>query len=284
MAAIISSIDQLKKTVKVNAKLPYDAVEPFLQSARDIYLVRYLGEEMVAMLEDNEVPERLTTLHALVCKALGPLAVWMGNAELSVRISDSGFTVAKQDGTSGYAPASDTKIAKVEESLERRGFQYLDQVLEYLEANAANFPEWTNSRYYTLRGGNYIQSAVQFQELGLVDINYSRIKFENLRTQMSIAEQRFVTETIGETLDTSLRSKLNSAQTQTEPEKIMIATIRKFVACKCAGTPYYDEQAEYFYSKIQQLLVKYATELNVELATSAPEFNADDKRIYNIGG
>lgn len=282
MAAIISTIDQLKKTVKVNAKTPFEAVEPFLQSARDIYLVRYLGAELVELLEDDEAPERVTTLHGLVCKALGPLAVWMGNAELSVRISDSGFTVAKQDGTSGYVPASDTKIAKVEESLERRGFQYLDQVLEYLEANASDFPEWTNSRYYTLRGGNYIQSAVQFQELGLVDIGYSRTKFENLRTKMSITEQRFVTELIGETLDTSLRSKLNS--TQTDPEKFMIAAIRKFVACKCAGTPYYDEQAEYFYSKIQQLLVKYATELSVELATSAPEFNADDKRIFNMGG
>lgn len=282
MPDIISTIEELKQTVKINAQIPFESVKPFLQSARDIYLARYLSVELLEVLEDDDIPDRAKELLIKVRRALGPLAIWLGNAELSVRISDSGFTVAKQEGTTGYVPASDTKIAKVEESLERRGFQYLDEVLEYLEANASDFPEWTNSRYYTLRGGNYIQSAVQFQEMGLVDIGYSRIKFENMRTQMSITEQRFVTETIGETLDATLRSKLNA--TQTNPEKYLIAAIRKFVACKCAGTPYYDEQAEYFFGKIQQLLAKYAVEFGVELATSAPEFNADDKRIFNMGG
>lgn len=279
MGLIINSVDALKKTVKISATIPWETVEPFLQSARDLYLVRFLGQELVEQLESDDAPERVTKLQPLVCLALGPLALWLGNSELSVRISDSGFTVEKNQDK--FLPASDTKIAKVEESLERRGFQYLDKVLEYLEANASDFPEWTNSPYYTLRGGNYIQSAVQFQELGLVDIGYSRIKFEKLRNIMSITEQRYVTETIGDTLDATLRSKLNG--TQTEAEKAMIATIRKFVACKSAETPYYNEQAEYFLSKIKQLMLKYATEFNVTLVTEAPEFNDETRHIFFAG-
>lgn len=313
MASIISTIEQLRKTVKINANIPWGSLEPFLQTARDLFLVHYMGLELVEILESDEVPDRAKKLLELTRSALGPLAIWVGNAELSVRISDSGFTVAMKTGE--YGAASDTKIGKIEESLERRGFQYLDQVLEYLEANAAEFQEWTTSRAYTLRGGNYIQSATQFQEIGLVDIDYSRLTFESFRPAMSMIELRFITELLGETLDATLRSKLNTAQSAHEKE--LIAGIRRFVACKTAelytskasklnrtvsGTPeykplirplysdtqdegnYYSDQATFYYNKIQQTLNKYAVEFGIEPLGLAMDFNEADSKIFNSFG
>ena len=313
MAAIISSIEQLRKTVKINASIPFTTVEPFLQSARDLFLVRYLGTELIEVLESEAVPSRATKLLSLTRSALGPLAIWLGNAELSVRISDSGFTVAMKSDE--YGAASDTKIGKVEESLEKRGFQYLDQVLEHLEENAAEFPEWTNSRFYTLRGGNYIQSATQFQEIGLVNIEYSRLTFESFRPLMSMIEMRFITELLGDTLDTTLRTKLNTEQSV--PQKELIANIRRFVACKTAelhtsqagktnrsgsGTPEYKplirpiysdpqnegnffaEQAIFYMDKVQQTLNKYAVELGIEPINTAMDFNDADMKIFNSFG
>jgi hypothetical protein len=313
MAAIISTIEDLRKTAKVNASLKFDVVEPFLQSARDLFLIRYLGNELVKALEAEEVDEAYQELYALVQKALGPLAIWLGNAELSVRISDSGFTVAMKTGE--YGAASDTKIGKVEESLERRGFQYLDQVLEYLETNADDFEEWKSSRYYTLRGGNYIVSATQFQEVGQVDINYSRLTFESFRPVMSMIEQRFVTELLGDELDTTLREKLNAEQTVAE--KALIANIRRFVACKTAelhtsqasktnraGTGnqeykplirpiysdpqnegnFFSDQAVFYYNKVQQILNKYAVEFDIEPLSLAMDFNTADGKIFNSFG
>jgi hypothetical protein len=313
MSAIITTIDQLRKTVSINASIPFERVEPFLQTARDIFLVRYLGAELVEVLEANEVPERATKLLTLTQSALGPLAIWLGNAELSVRFGDKGFTVESKQGES--VAASDTKIGKVEESLERRGFQYLDQVLEYLEANASDFPEWTESRYYTLRGGNYIQSTTQFQEIGLVDINYSRLTFESLRPVMSMIEMRFITELLGDTLDRTLRTKLNTDQSAAE--KSLIDSVRRFVACKTAelhtsqasklnrtgsGTPEYKplirplysdpqnegnffaDQAVFYYNKVQQTLNKYAVEFGIEPINSAMDFNSADMKIFNSFG
>ena len=315
MAAIISTIDQLRKTVKINSSIPWESLEPFLQSARDLFLVRYLGTELIEVLESEEVPERATKLLSLIQSALGPLAIWIGAPELSVRFSDNGFTVPKQDGATGFTPASDAKIGKVEESLERRGFQYLDQVLEYLEMNAADFSEWTSSRFYTLRGGNYIQSATQFQEIGLVDIDYSRLTFESFRPVMSMIELRFVTELLGDVLDASLRTKLND--TQTDTEKALIAAVRRFVACKTAelhtsqasktnrtgsGTPeykplirpiysdiqnegnYFAEQAVFYYSKVQQLLAANADALGIAVPVTAMDFNSVDMCIFNAEG
>lgn len=313
MKAIISTIDELKKTVKINAATPFPVVEPYLQQARDIILVRYLGLELVEVLELDIVPDRATELLKLTQSALGPLAIWCGNAEMSVRFSDSGFTVAMKTGE--YGAASDTKIAKVEESLERRGFQYLDQVLEYLEEHADEFPEWTQSRYYTLRGGNYIQSSVQFQEIGLVDIDHSRLTFESFRPIMSMIELRFINELLGETLDSTLRSKLNAVQSVAEKE--LIASIRRFVACKTAEIhtskaskanrsgstnneykpvirPLYSdiqnegnffaEQGDYFYTKIKQTLNKYALEFGIEAVSGAMDFNTAESKLFNSFG
>lgn len=313
MKPIINSIDELRKTVKVSASLKYDVVEPFLQTARDFILIRYLGLELVEILEEDETQQRAEKLLQLTKLTMGPLAIWFGNAELSVRISDSGFTVEKN--AEKFLPASDAKIGKVEESLERRGFQYLDQVLEYLETNAADFPEWTNSRFYTLRGGNYIKSATQFQEIGLVDINDSRLTFESFRPLMSLIEERFITELLGDTLSATLQTKPTSDQTV--PEKALIGAVCKFVACKTAELhtsqaskknregsglmeykplirPIYSdpqnegnffaEQAIYYFNKLQQTLQKYAVELGVEPTLKEVEFNKIENRIYNMMG
>ena len=303
--AIISNIEELAKTVKVSASMPWEVVEPFLQSARDIYLTRYLSTTMVELME-AEVPEaRFDELRPLVQKALGPLAMWMGNAELSVRISDSGFTVEKNQER--FLPASDTKIAKVEESLRTRGFHYLDKALEYLEANAATFEEWTSSQFYTLRGRNYIRTAVQFQELGLVYIDYSRLGFEALRPLMTIVEDRYITQLMGETLDATLRASIDAPEAA-EPQKLLVSAIRQLVACKVAelhtnqpptakhpdyvpvirpvfnantdAKNFFAEQADFYTTRIRQLMIKHATELGIEAEIPAMNWNSTENSFF----
>jgi len=311
---IINNIDQLKLTAKINRATPFEAFDPFLQEARDVFLVRYLGDELVEVLEQATVPERAVKLLSLTQYALGPLALWLGISELSVRMGDAGFTVEKRDGSNngaGYVPASDSKIEKLAESFQRRGFTYLDKVLEYLEANSSDFPEWTNSRYYTLRAGNYIQSAFQFQDIGGVDIEYSRLTFEHLRAVMNMIELRFITELLGDTLDASLRSKLNGTQTNAESQ--LIANIRRFVACKTAEYHtsvsskqnqesssqreykalirpiygdvtstgnFFTEQSAFYYSKIQQLLNTNAVALGITPVDGALNWNNTDNKLF----
>jgi len=315
MRAIISTTEQLKETAKINAKLPFEVVQPFIQEARDVYLVRYLGDELLEVLESEVVPERAEKLLAKTRRCLGPLALWLGNAEMSVRIGDSGFTVAKSDGGqggAGYVPASDTKIAKVEETLERRAFNYLDLILEYLEKNADLFPEWKESRYYTLRTGNYIQSAIQFQEQGLVDIGYSRLTFEHFRSAMSMIEVRFIEKIISVPLDKTLRKKISSAEGFSPAEETLILNIRRFIACKTAEIHtseqskinrettgkkefrpvirpiyadvnytgnWFADQAEFYLAEIQQTLNDNATEFGIEPFNPALDWNSREKKI-----
>lgn len=312
MSLIIKDIAELRKTVKVSANVQFDVVEPFIRSARDLFLLRYLGRELIEVLESGTVPDRAMELRNLVQMSLGPLAMWVGASELSVRIGDSGMTV--ENNKDKFVAASETKITNVTESLERRGFQYLDFVLEYLEKNKDQFPEWTESSYYTIRSGNYIRSAIQFQELGKVDISYSRLTFESLRPLMSNIEEHYITDFIGEELDDTLRLVLDAGQS--DPQKRLIANIRKFIACKTAELytsqaskqnrtasdlkeykplirpaygdisntgNFYAEQATYYLGKVQQTLNKYAVELGITPVTDAIDFNSDEQHIFFAG-
>ena len=47
MNAIIPDIDTLKKVVKINATLPDEAINPYIDDAMDIYLTPYIGIKTV---------------------------------------------------------------------------------------------------------------------------------------------------------------------------------------------------------------------------------------------
>jgi len=325
---IINSIEQLKETAKINASAELEVFQPFLREARDVFLVRYLGEELVEVLENleprtkNQEPredasaslsdrtEKLSVLLDKTRQCLGAMALWLGNAELSVRIGDSGFTVEKRDN---FVPATDTKIAQVKETLERRAFNYLDLILEYLEKNSADFPEWKDSRFYTLRGGNYVVSATQFQDDGLVDIAYSRLAFESFRSAMSMIEARFIEKLIGRPLDKRLREKLKNDVAFSSAEDELVLNIRRFVACKIGELHtseksktnretdkqqefrpvvrpiyidpdytgnWFADQADFYLAEIQRILNENADEFGIEPFESALKWNDANRKIF----
>lgn len=314
MGAFFETTEDIRKTVKITKHITLEVLDPFISTAKDIYLCRFIGRQLVDKLESDNLNADYTKLKNLCRLALGPLALWVGTSELSVRLSDAGFTVEKQDK---FVPASDKKIEMLTESFERRGFQHLDAVLEYLETNRSNFPEWVNSDFYTLRGGNYIMSATQFQELGLIDIQYSRLTFESLRPLMSNIEDRFIAELLGSALDSRLRSKLLSGGNAAE--KKLIGYIRKFVACKAAEVftseaskrnrtgidyeqykeykplirplyvdnndtgNYCAQQAAYYYTKVQQTMNDNAAEFGIEVINEAVDFNNEERKIFFMG-
>ena len=316
MAAILKDIDQLKLTAKINSGAPFEVFTPFLQEARDVFLVRYLGEDLIEVLELDDVPDRAKKLLDKTRLCLGPLALWLGTGELSVRMGDSGFTVEKRDSPQhgpGFVPASDSKIAHVTDSFQRRAFNYLDIILEYLEENAADFPEWKYSNYYKLKGRNFIDSAKQFQETGIVDINYSRLTFEHFRPAMSMIELRYIEKLLGVSLDNRLRAKISDSIEFTPAENALVTHIRRFVACKTAEIHtseksklnretsaereyrpvvrplfvdpdytgnWFADQADFYLAEIQNTLNENADEFGIEPLNMALDWNNEERKIF----
>lgn len=305
--SIIQNIEQLKKLVKINSSIPFSSVSPFLNTAQEIYLVRYLGRELLTKINDENMPEKYIELCNKAASAEGLLAMWLGNAELSVRISDSGFTVERTDT---LAPASDSKIAEVKQSLCMRAFQHLDSLLEYLEDHVVEFPEWALSRYYSGTVDNYIRSARQFQDTGSVNIQSSLLRFEEMRPLMRQVQDRYVREMLGEELDTQLRSKENITD---EHERKLFDYACKFIANKTAELytsensirnkssidratydrftlpvyfdlqntgNFYADQAQFYYGKLERAFNDYLVANNKSPATAVMDWNTDEKKLF----
>lgn len=182
--AIINNIDQLKETARVNADSKYENWLIYLNDARDHFLVNYLGLSLVEKLEEldpaSSADEDKKTIKVLLLarRVLGPYAVMLSTDEMSILTGSGGHTVAKSDK---LAPASDAKIARAAASLLERAWKNLECLLEYLDENSTDFPEWKNSKYFKNRQTKYFASAEIFQDAGLIDIEYSRLTFEKLR-------------------------------------------------------------------------------------------------------
>ena len=305
--SLIRNVDQLKELVKINPNIPFSSVSPFLNTAQEIYLIRYIGRDLLKKINDESETTKYGELYYKAASAEGLLAMWLGNAELSVRISDSGFTVER---TENFAPASDTKIAEVKKSLCIRAFQHLDLVLEYLEDHVDDFPEWALSRYYTGTVDNYIRSARQFQGAGSVNIQYSLLRFEEMRPLMRQVQDRYVRELIGEELDTQLRSKdiitdehernlfdyackfianktaelytsQNSIQTKSSVDRTTYDrfTLPVYFDMQNTGN-FYADQAQFYYGKLERAYNDYLVANNKTPSTAVMDWNTDEKKLF----
>lgn len=301
----IKTIDDLRQAVKVNASFPFASLEPYLDDAFYRYLLPYLGEPLAERLAvDGETAEDLK-VRTMIARALGPLALALASPELGVLIGDSGHTVKR---TNDVTVASDQKIARSEESMQERGWMNLDRLLGYLETGI--YPEWKESLYYKrMAAGCYLNTAPEFQDLGKVNIGYSRLTFEKLRPLLDALEMK-LRRWIGNSLDRSLRQELISPSDPIRQE--LIEQIRVWLAMNVAklhtsqttrvqrtaagqvefrpviyplyadsadNGNFYAEQVTALESVISDYMVQYAAELGLPVPVKN-DFNSIDKHIF----
>lgn len=126
MNAIIPDIDTLKKVVKINATLPDEAINPYIDDAMDIYLTPYIGIKTV----EKALAGTDKRLNDKILRTLGPLTLMLATPELGIRIE----IVELQSKTNKVPtrPANEAKIAAAKESFYFRGMQALDRLLTFL--------------------------------------------------------------------------------------------------------------------------------------------------------
>ena len=298
MNTFFSNIEDLKKVVKINASLPWESIEPYLDDAQTIYLEHYIGPEIIKKASDSTY----ANLVPYICRALGPLTLMLATPELGISIGDAGITVSNEQGK--RSPANEAKIAAAAESFKFRGFQALDRLLLHLQSNVTTYKEFEQSRYCKLIKNSLIKSAEMFQDVGLVNIEYSIITFISLiPTAISIQDK--LPDLLGDTLTESLLTKAEL----TVKEKVLIDLIIKMIANKTAelftaappqtssSTPYFTPsvrpiyndsgttgnyfaaQAEYYQARINKFMLENSAELGLAVP-EALNWNKPGNRIF----
>ena len=172
--AIIKSIEQLRKYVKINASKDFTTYEPFLEDAQQKYIEPYFGASLLDRL-DGIAEDPLTVQ---ICRALGPFSLALATHEFSINYGESGHTVTRTDK---LTPASDAKIEKATQSLFERGWANLDRAISYVRRNRSSYEEWVVTDFAKKLSTILFSDAVDFQENGMIQINYSSLTFYYLR-------------------------------------------------------------------------------------------------------
>lgn len=124
MPTIITTIEDLKKVVKVNASLPWESIEPYINEAESC-LGEYFSQTFLDSLENGDA------FWAMAKQAVGPLAMALAIDEMSVNVGDAGITVINErEGK--RSPASDSKIAAAKASLQQRAYANLSRLIHFV--------------------------------------------------------------------------------------------------------------------------------------------------------
>lgn len=292
---LITDIEQLRETVKMNAVVPFESLRPFIQDATDIYIEPNIGEATLSKADADEV------LKEKICRALGPLSVSLATDELGIQYGDAGITVQNKQGE--RSPASDAKIAAAKANLYYRGMQALDRLLTYLANHPEQYPDYGNHQK-SITPICLIRSARQFQDEGLVGIDYSTLSYRAMLPVLLQLQVRNVSEMLGE--------KLYSRVIGGEPDDLRLLCVR-YMAAKCAElhtsqagreqrlngsqpeyTPmirpiyedlqetgnYYASQADYYAGKIETWKGEHPDETGEDVGSSALHWNEKEKKIF----
>lgn len=307
MNTIIPDIDTLKKVVKLNASIPPEAISPYIDDAIDIYIEPQVGQRLITKALEATDP----VLNDKILRCLGPLTLMLATPELGIQFGDSGITVSNEQGK--RSPANEAKIAAARENLCFRGMQALDRLLTYLERNAATYPEYAKHLEQTTGSARcFIRNAQEYQDNGLVNIEYSTISYRTMLPTLRQLQERNIQEMLGEelykrVLDAHLTNLVEIKQ------KVLTEHIVRYLANKTAelytsqtsrdqrsvsDTPefkpiirpiyqdltetgnYFANQASYYAGKIRNYIVENAAELGITVPDVALNFNSKDKKIF----
>ncbi|MDL2262963.1 hypothetical protein LJC11_05640 [Bacteroidales bacterium OttesenSCG-928-I21] len=307
---LIRDFNTLKQTVKIHKSGAWDAFAPFVQDAQRFYIEPYLGVKLIAMLEQlidsgvpEDTPQEKKDLLDLSIRALGPLSYALAAHESSIGFGDAGHTVARTDTV---APASDEKVKSAKETALYRGWQNLEYLLVFLEENEYKFLDWRASRYIKTPQSKYFRTAIDFQELGMVDISYSRLTYEKLlqlirrieMTKVADMIQMNISDPFAKTLSDKLKTlisyirpyiasrvaELHTSQTTKEQRTLessdkpeFKAVIRPLYDDLADTGNYYGEQADYWEAKIIELL---ADEFGID-SSGKLDWNSKEKKLFS---
>lgn len=303
MNAIIPDIATLKMVVKINAAIPYESVSPYINDALDIYIEPQVGNVIIDIAgigDDAQLKDK-------ILRCLGPLTLTLATDELGIQFGDSGITVSNEQGK--RSPANEAKIAAAKENLFFRGMQALDRLLDYLERNKLKYPDYADHVSITNRVSCFIRSAQEYQDVGLVNIDYSTLTYRTMLPTIRQLQERHVREMLTD----DLYSRLLVMTEMDAKHKILQEYVIRYLANKSAelytsqtsrqeragtGTPEYQpvirpiyqdstetgnffaQQADYYAGKINSFLNANAEELGVSKADTAIHFNSKEKKLF----
>ena len=219
---LINSIKEIHEFIAVGKDNEFSRIEPHLVAAESAYIKPILGAALLESIQSaytlltgpiNEntdpdpIDQELLTAQLRVLKpiqkALVYLAYWSGFQTLNATISDTGFKRTESITVKALFKYQEDDLRN---NFKKNGFNALDEVLETLEENIAQFPDFKLTTNYTIRKSYFIADTNTMNSL--IDVNKSRLTYLRLIPFFNIAEDFLIRPVLGAALFDKIKSEM----------------------------------------------------------------------------
>lgn len=223
-----SVAEEFKEYLPVNLNLRFETIAPYLAIAEKKYVISLIGQPLMddlvsyydadtfaSMADGEKMGELLHKVRFAVIR----LALWCGFDAISTQMSDTGFASAidKENRLFRYQEEN------LKTSFRREGFDALDDMLEYLDANASEFEHYADSPAYKNCDKSLIKTTEMFD--GCYNIERSRIVFLKMRQYVRDVELLRLQHRIG----AAFYNELLTADESVARYAAILPNIRRFV-------------------------------------------------------
>jgi len=191
---------EIRPIISVSADTAFSQMEAPLRNGFETYIRPVLGEEtaneLIGFYADATKSNEQIRFIYLAQRANAFLSFWSNFDELNVTIDDSGMHRQESaDKKTMYKYQEQT----LKNGWREKGFNAIDEMLSYLEANATTFTTFAGSANFTRQKSEIVRGTQD------VDDNYfigrSRIIFLRLRPHFRIVEQTIIAARLGSIYD-----------------------------------------------------------------------------------
>lgn len=220
---LLATTEDIKKYIPVDRNTEFSTIQPYIEEAEET-VSGYLGDTLYTALQ-GALDAPLQTLLPYVQRPIANYAYYLFIAGVgTVNISDIGIQVQRSQNSE---PAPQWKVNKLEQSFLRAGDKHLDKMLEFLEKNAATYPDWITSDAYTELTENILQNAAQATKH--INIGHSRRVFLQLKPFIAWAEEVVIRALICSAQYDRLKTGLKAGDL-TAAENALLGKIRPIIA------------------------------------------------------
>jgi uncharacterized protein DUF6712 len=219
---LIRSESDIKEFVPTTVAFKFEQIKPILEFTATPELIKWMGspqyDELLTAFESdpNGMSDKQKQLLKLCRNYLANLSFHYYVAPGSVVFSNNTIGVLEN---SNLKPASQHKIEQLKRYFIELAGKAEEQVMEYLEKEAATFATWAASSARTTFINHFINSAEQFSEYH--EINSSRRLFKAIRTIMKRVETDSILGVICQGLFDEIKSQIAANTVSANNSKLL---------------------------------------------------------------
>lgn len=227
--ALIKTSEEIKQYLKLDVNFNPASILPFLPAAES-EIVRVLGKDQYEELDTYYNAESVETdaaLDALLPYVQRPLcwfAFMKGLDNLNVVITNNGLAVVSNPN---LAPASTDRRNNLLQNCQDNAWDNMETLLEFLEENINDYPNWETSDAYSTQYQLLISSARRFNEL--YPINRSRLTYLDWRHIMKDVELLQMEPVVSKKMMDELKEQLK-VDSLSEDNELILEKLQKALA------------------------------------------------------